>query len=89
MRKKAGLIVTISEKTDSPLEMAGSLPNIALCKAGINLYNHRNPVCMAVQLLPVVVPLINLCSMVIGKLTKQDDFMSFRYNFITGKNIDI
>ena len=41
--ENAGLIVMISEETDSHLEKAGSLLNITLCKAVISLYNQRNP----------------------------------------------
>ena len=85
MLEKAGFIVTVNEVTGTPLETSGLLLNIALCKSVINLYNQRNPLCLAVLLLPVIVPLINLCSLFLGKLAPQDDCMPFRYRILAEK----
>ena len=67
------------------METAGLLLNIALCKSVINLYNQRNPLCLAVVFLPVVVPLINLFTLMLGKLAPRDDCMPFRYRILAEK----
>lgn len=85
MLERAGFIVTVSADTGTPLETAGLLLNIALCKSVINLYNQRNPLCLAVVFLPVVVPLINLCSLLLGTLAPRDDCMPFRYRILAEK----
>ena len=86
MLKKAGFQVTASISTGSPMETAGLLLNVALCKTVINLYNRRNPMFLAALLLPVIVPLINLCSLLISKITPGDNFMPFRYRILAGKS---
>ena len=85
MLAKAGFIVTLSEDMGTPMETAGLLLNIALCKSVINLYNQRNPLCLVVVFLPVVVPLINLCSLILGKMAPRDDCMPFRYRILAEK----
>ena len=85
MLASAGFLVTVSENTGTPMETAGLLLNIALCKTALDLYNRRNPLFLGALLLPVMVPLINLCALVIGKMAPGDDFMPFRYRFVAVK----
>ena len=83
--EQCGFIVTETHHDGSPLETAGMLLNLALCKVVINAFNRRHPGCLLALFLPVLIPLINLVSLCMCCLMPGDDFMPFRYRILAEK----
>jgi SAM-dependent methyltransferase len=68
-----------------PIETAGLIINISLCKTIINSVEKRNPIFLLVLLLPLLIPVINICSLLLSMISPNDDFMPFSYRLIAVK----
>lgn len=82
-----GFIITGKQFCGSPMETAGMLFNIALCKTVINSFNRHHPGVLLGLLLPVMIPCINLVCLLLGKIMPEDDFMPFRYRILAEKSV--
>lgn len=83
--KESGLTIETVEAIGEPLETSGMLFNISLCKFVLNAINSRNPAFIILFLLPVILPMINLCCLILTIIIKNDTFMPFRYRIIAEK----
>lgn len=67
------------------LETAALLTNLALTKTVLNWAKAGNPLCLLGIVLPVLVPVINISSWVLGKLTRPDEMMPYAFQTVWRK----
>lgn len=68
-----------------PLETAALLTNIAVTKTVLNWVRDRNPLCLLGFLLPVLIPVVNLSTWLLSKLTRADEMMPYAYQTVWRK----
>ena len=83
--QSAKLRLSSLEAIGSPAETAGLLANIALAYSVLRWIERRNPLAVAVLLLPLIVPAINLLTWVMSKFSSDTDLMPFRYRLVLEK----
>lgn len=72
-----------------PLATSGLLLNLALCKTAINAFEKRHPGFLIIILLPVLIPIINICAYLSGLLFPSDHFMPYRYHVVAIKPVSV
>jgi len=82
---KHGMAIERETACGHPLATSGLLLNLALCKTVINAFEKRHPGLLIILLLPVLVPVINICAWLSGFLFPPDQFMPYRYHLIATK----
>ena len=83
--RECGLFIKSIEPIGEPLETSGMLFNISLCKYVLNAINKRNPVFFIIFLLPIIIPMVNICCFISSIIIRNDTFMPFRYRLIAEK----
>jgi len=87
LAKKYELEIIEEAYLGNPLETAGLLSNIAICKLFINWFKQKNPMLLFTPLVPLVVITINLASRFISALTIKDTFMPHGYRLILKRGL--
>jgi len=83
--EKHGLIIERKAAYGHPLVTSGLLLNLALCKTTVNAFEKRHPGFLTIFLLPVLIPLINICAYLSGLIFPSDHFMPYRYHVTATK----
>ena len=82
---KQGLSIDREAACGNSLVTSGLLLNLALCKTVINSIEKRHPGFLIIILLPVLIPIINICAWLSGLLFPPDHFMPYRYHITATK----
>jgi SAM-dependent methyltransferase len=65
-----------------PLETAALMANIACSRSAINWAQARNPLVILALLLPISVPLLNILSYALARISARDNLMPYAYLWI-------
>ncbi len=84
--RDTGLTITAIDATGKPLETAGIMLNIALCKTLINAINDKSPLLLLLLIVPILVPIINIVCALLANFSSRDDFMPLNYRIVATKN---
>ncbi|MGY8814422.1 MAG: class I SAM-dependent methyltransferase [Gammaproteobacteria bacterium] len=79
------LSVAQEDSIGNSFETSGLLLNLAICKTIVTLLEKRHPGSIAIIILPLVIPIINIVAYISGKLIKSDNFMPCRYHLTAVK----
>lgn len=83
--QRAGLTLRETVAVGKPAETAEMLFNLGLCKNVLDAVGRRHPAALLVILLPLMIPVVNLCSWLIARLLPDDGYMPGRYHLIAVK----
>lgn len=83
--RKYGLEIIEEAYLGNPMETAGLLSNIAICKQLIIWLKQKNPLVLFTPIIPLIVIMINLSSRFISAITGDDSFMPHGYRLILRK----
>ncbi len=81
----AGLVVAETTPIGKPLETAGLMLNLALSKSCIEWLNARHPAAILVILMPILIPLVNCLTLLMGALGNSDGMMPHAYRLVCKK----
>ncbi len=84
--KDTGLTVIAIDSTGKPIETAGVMLNIALCKMFINAMNDKDPRLLLLLFVPLLVPIINIVCFLLASFSAKDCFMPLNYRVIAIKS---
>ena len=80
-----GLSIIRLNAIGKPIETAGLILNIGLCKTLLNAINEKNILMFPLVIVPLLIPLINITSFLLSYLSTDDDFMPLSYFIIAIK----
>ena len=81
-----GFTIVHEKYEGNPLESAGLLMNIAICKTVLNWMRKKHPAAVSVVLLPVIIFCINVATKIVSYICPPDSFMPWGYRLALVKN---
>ncbi len=80
--REHGFETVKSTSIGAPVETAALISCIALSKHTLNWFDQKNPLFLFVLLLPIAVLIINCCSWLVAKLSREDALMPAGYRYV-------
>jgi len=82
----SGLEVKLIGKLGKPIETAGLIVNLALCKILLDSIKQKKIITALLIFVPLIVPIVNILSWLLEPLCPDDSFMPLNYSVVAIKN---